>query len=98
MGTIARALKPTPIGTAILDQLVDLDAPSLSPATARQLLKLGFEPSARARLKSLMAKAQEGRLSGVEQDELDEYLHVADLVAILHSKARQALKRSGKAL
>ncbi len=97
MAATARASQPTSIGIAILDQIVNLDAGSLSPATARELLDIDFRPAARARIKTLMAKAGEGRLSGVEQRELDEHLHVADLLAILHSKARQALNRSRKA-
>lgn len=96
MATTAPTSKPIAIGTAILDQLVSLDARSLSPETARELLGVDFEPEARARIKALLAEAQEGRLGRDEQDQLDEYLHVADLLAILHSKARQALKRSRK--
>ncbi len=96
MATTAPASKPPSIGTAILDQLVGLDARSLSPETAREFLAVDFEPAARARVKALMAKAQEDRLGGDEQDELDEFLHVADLLAILHSKARQALRPSRK--
>jgi hypothetical protein len=67
----------------------------LSPTTARRLLELHFEESDHARVQVLSEKAQEGRLSPGEADELDEYLYIADLLAILHSKARQVLKRAG---
>src|SRR5436309_2357195 len=97
MATGTRASEPKPIGTAILDQLVKLDARSLSPTNAREMLEIRFDATHRARVRHLSAKAREGRLSDAEQGELDEYLHVADLLAILHSKARQALKNAGAA-
>ncbi len=96
MAAAAPASRPMSIGAAILDQIVKMDARNLSAATARELLKIGFKPADHARIKTLTMKAQEGRISGAEQHELDEYLHVADVVAILHSKARQAPKRAGE--
>lgn len=96
MDATARTLKPRSIGTTILDRLAEIDAHGLSPATARELLGVDFEPAARARVKILMKGARNGRLNGDEQDELDEYLHVADALAILHSKARQVLRRTSK--
>ena len=96
MATVTRAAEPKSIGTKILDQIVKLKVRSLSSATARELLGIHFDASQHARVDSLSAKAQEGRLTRAEEDELDEYIHVADLLAILHSKARQALKRAGQ--
>lgn len=96
MAVTTRASKPTSVGTEILDQLAKVDARSLSPATARELLDVNFLPAARARIEVLMARSGEGRLTDAEQEELDEYLRVADLVAVLHSKARQALKASAQ--
>ena len=73
---------------------MSLDAAGLSPATARELLGIQFDAAQRTRFKELSAKAREDRLSDVEQGELDEFLQVADQLAILHSKARQALKHA----
>jgi hypothetical protein len=42
----------------------------------------------------LVAGNREGRLSAEEQEELDNYVRVGDLLAILQSKARKLLKRS----
>jgi hypothetical protein len=98
MATGTRRSRARPIGITILDQLASLDGGSLSAATARELLAIRFNSKQRARVKALLAKAREGQLSGARQDELDEYLHVADQLAILHSKARQALRKPGKAL
>jgi len=96
MATGTRTRKPKPVGITIVVQLTSLDGASLSAATARELLAIRFNSSQRARVKALLAKAREGRLSDAQQDELDEYLHVADQLAILHSKARQALRKPGQ--
>ncbi|MBV8076429.1 MAG: hypothetical protein JO284_08530 [Planctomycetaceae bacterium] len=41
------------------------------------------------------AKAQEGTLTKAERAELEEYLRVSDLLALLQSKARLSLKKAG---
>jgi hypothetical protein len=69
---------------------------ALSPATARKLLEVHFDGMDLARVGVPSANAQVGGLSRAEVDELDEYIYIADLLAILHSKARQALKRAGQ--
>jgi hypothetical protein len=84
-----------PIGTAMLEQLADLDAGDISAETARKFLKITFDPSHRQRVRHLSEKARKGTLLAAEQVELDEFIRVADLLAILHSKARQALKHAG---
>jgi hypothetical protein len=94
MATVTRTVEPKSVGSAILDQFANLEVRSLSPATARELLDIQFDATQRARVKDLSAKAREGRLSDAEERELDEYLHVADLLAILHSKARQAMRKA----
>jgi hypothetical protein len=84
-----------PIGTAMLEQLADLDAHSMSRETARKFLEITFEPSHKQRVRHLSEKARKGTLLPAEHVELDEFIRVADLLAILHSKARQALKHAG---
>ncbi|HEV3166645.1 MAG TPA: hypothetical protein VGZ22_21650 [Isosphaeraceae bacterium] len=79
----------------MLEQLAELDAETLSPETARTLLHLRFDPSHEERVEVLSAKAREGALLPSERDELDEFIRVADLLAILQSRARQALKNAG---
>jgi hypothetical protein len=85
-----------PIGTALLEQLADIDARSLSASTARKLLELKFDSSHQRRVSVLSRKARDGSLLPAEADELDEYLRVADLLAILQSRARQALKNTAR--
>jgi hypothetical protein len=86
-----------PVGTALLEQLTDLDARSISTGTARKLLELRFRHPHQERVRVLSQMAQEGTLTPTERAELDEYIRVADLLAILQSRARQALKKSGLA-
>jgi len=43
----------------------------------------------------LLQKAREGSLTAAERADLDEFIRVADLLAILDSRARQALARAG---
>jgi hypothetical protein len=85
------AAKPVPVGTAVLEQLVELDAKSISPATARKFLDLAFTPAHQQQVDALLQKAREGSLTPAERADLDEFIRVADLLAILHSRARQAL-------
>jgi hypothetical protein len=58
---------------------------------ARHILQLGFSQEDRARMHELAVKNQEGRISAEELDELDNYIKVGDLLAILRLKARNAL-------
>jgi hypothetical protein len=83
------------IGTALLEQLADLDARSISPETAGKLLQLGFDAWHKRRAAGLAKKARDGSLRPDEKDELDEYIRAADLLAILQSRARQSLKNAG---
>jgi hypothetical protein len=82
---------------AILNRLIDPETADLSPQAARSLLRLDFPDEDQARVAELSAKAQTGALASDEREELDEYLRVADLLAILQSKARRSLKRLGRA-
>jgi len=97
MATETRRAKRQHAGIAILDQLADLDVRSISPDTAQTLLKLGFDKSHHERFNLLTAKAREAGLTLLEQEDLDEYIQTADILAIVQSKARQALKSAGVA-
>ena len=84
-------------GTAILERLIEPDQDDLSPAAAEYLLRLDFPRKDHERLQRLSAKASAGTLSAKERTELDDYLRIADLLALLQSKARRALKRAATA-
>jgi hypothetical protein len=97
MASRTRNLNRRHAGTAILDQLAKLDVVSISPETAHTLLKLCFDRFHRERFDALEAKNRDAGLSPAEEDELDEYIQTADVLAIVQSKARQALKGAGLA-
>ncbi len=76
----------------IWDRVIGADDHVLSPDEARALLRWRFPESDRKRVDELSQKAREGRLSAVEQRELDEYLAIESALISLKSKARLALK------
>jgi hypothetical protein len=95
MATEAVTSKLGSAGAALLDQLAALTAHSISPETARILLELRFHGSHHERFNQLSTKAQEDSLSPSEQEELDDYIRTADVLAVIQSRARQALRNAG---
>ena len=63
----------------------------LSEDAARSILRLDFTSADRERMNDLAAKAREGSLTSAENEELEHYLRLGDLLAILQSKARRSL-------
>jgi hypothetical protein len=79
---------------AILARITNSQEP-LSPAAAQYLLSLRFGECDVTRMNELSELARQGKLTPQEQVELDSYIRVSDFLALLQSKGRQALKRSG---
>jgi hypothetical protein len=77
---------------AIFGRLFANGRQPLTPELARHVLTLGFSDEDRTRMHELAVKNQAGQLSPPEAAELDSYIKVGDLVAILQSKARKFLK------
>ena len=69
---------------------------ALTPELARHILALEFSDEDKARMHELAVKNREGRISSEELRDLDSYIKVADLVAILQSKARKFLRTRSK--
>lgn len=65
----------------------------LAPAAARALLRFGFSEPDHARMEELSAKARAGALAPPEQLELDTFERLGCVLDIIHSRARQALKK-----
>lgn len=68
-------------------------AEELSPTAARALLKVHFPRPDHERMRQLSAKAREGTLTPQDEIEIDAYERLGCLLDILHSKARQVLKK-----
>ncbi len=66
---------------------------TMSAVLAKHVLSLTFSEEDMARMNELAEKNQEGAISPKEKEELFNYIKVGDMLAILQSKARMALKK-----
>jgi hypothetical protein len=79
---------------AILARIVQSDELELTPDAARYLLSMKLPANDEDRVNELSAKARAGSLTEAETQELDSYLHIGSLLAVLQSKGRRLLKRN----
>ena len=77
---------------AIFGRLIKADKTDLSRELARYILTLGFDEEDQNRMSELARKNQEGSLSSDEKAELENFVKVGHLLALLHSKASKSLK------
>lgn len=77
---------------AIFSRVLEPEKPMLSSEAARSLLALDFSDADRERMNALAAKARKGALTADENEELDNYIRVGDLLAIMQSKARRTIQ------
>jgi hypothetical protein len=87
---------PEPFPTILADVLANKPG-RMSPAAAREFLKLGFNEAQQARADDLADRNTEGLLTPAEKAELMEFARVANVIAMLQSEARMVLKRTSKA-
>jgi hypothetical protein len=80
---------------AILNRLFRRGAKGISPEAAYALLDIRFDQIDIDRMHELSLKAQKGLLSPAEDKEMNFYSTWGNIVGILHSKARLALKQRG---
>ena len=78
---------------AIWARLMQTQKRELSSEAAEFLLAIDFDEADRRRMDELAERSQGGTLTAEEQSEFDGYLHVGNLLAVMQSKARLALKR-----
>ncbi len=81
--------------SSVLSRVIRPERNDLSPAAARSILKLAFDPRDLKRMKELASKNQKGELSTSEQAELADYRQAGLLLDLLKAKARLSLKRHG---
>jgi len=67
----------------------------ISPDAARYLLSIDFSEADHARMQELMDKSNEGKLTSDEDAELDGYVNIANVLSVMHSRARVALRSAG---
>ena len=78
---------------AIWARLMQAHKDELSSEAAEFLLAIDFGEHDRQRMEELADRSQAGTLTAEEQTEFDGYLHVGNLLAVMQSKARLAIKR-----
>jgi hypothetical protein len=78
---------------AIWARLMQAQRDEVSPKVAEYLLSISFGKSDRDRMQHLAERSEAGILTDEERAEFDSYLHVGNLLAVMQSKARVALRR-----
>jgi hypothetical protein len=79
---------------AILVRVFNADHGDLPPDAARYFLEKDFPPTDLEKMDELARKARQGSLTADEQEEMEHYCHVGDLLALMKSKARLSLGQS----
>jgi hypothetical protein len=92
----ARTVNPPPAEGAILARLLENGRAKMSPTLARYILTLGFGPEDQTRMADLAERNQDGRLAPAEREELLGYVTAGDLLALLQSKARTAIRSKAR--
>ena len=81
---------------AIFDRVFTNGKNSMSSTLAKHVVNLSFSDSDKQRMNELARKNRDGEITAGERDELFNYVKVGDMLAILQSKARVALKKVGR--
>lgn len=63
-------------------------------STATTILGWTFDGNAKHRMEELAAQNGQGTLSDLEREELEAYINVGQVIAILQAKARLAIMRA----
>jgi hypothetical protein len=92
MATGQAAKRDTSSEIAIFARLIRVEDSDMSRELARYILTLGFDEEDQKAMTDLADRNQEGMLSVEEKHRLDNFVKAGHLLALLHSKARIALK------
>ena len=74
--------------------IIQSDETELSPEAARYLLSMKLPSSDEDQVNELSAKARASSLTEADTQELDSYVHIGSLLAVMQSKARRLLKHT----
>ena len=92
MATGQTVKRDTSSELAIFARLIRADGSELSRELARYILTRGFDDEDRKEMSDLADRNQQGALSAEEKVRLENFAKAGHLLALLHSKARMALK------
>lgn len=83
---------PTTTEADVMSRIIAADQAGLSPDAARSLLELEIPEGDAQRMHELAEKNQHGKLSDIEQEEMQAYMRVGTFLSLLKSKARKSLQ------
>ena len=86
------ATAPTISEADILAEIVAPGEPGMSSDAARAILALKFKKDAEQRIRKLLRKNNQGKLTDEEQALLEKYLRVGQFLDLVQAKARLSLK------
>jgi hypothetical protein len=75
----------------IWTEIVAPEGETMRPEHARAILQWRFTERAERRMRQLAERNNEGELSDVEREELEDYVHVGQVLAVLQARARLSL-------
>lgn len=81
--------------SAIWARLIEMRKEPISAETARFLLSIRLSEVDHSRMQELMDKSNDGTLTPEDEAELDSYLNIADLLTVMHSQLRVAIRSTG---
>jgi len=79
---------------AIWTGVINPDRDDMSPSEATAVLRWAFNDDAKLKMEELAERNGRGELSESEREELEAYVNVGQVVAILQAKARLSLKHT----
>ncbi len=91
MSSISQLDNPENFSEAAIFSRVVERSGGLSRELAEHILSLAFSQSDQERVSALLAKNVDSSLTPIERNELENLNHIADLLSLWHSRARQAL-------
>jgi hypothetical protein len=80
----------------ILSRLIAPGSDDLSRQAAESLLSIRFKPQDVQRMNELSELARERSLTAAERQEMESYNRIGHFLALVHSKARLALKSTAE--
>ena len=78
---------------AIWAKLLQAQGAPLSPESAEAVLSIDFKRDERTRVERLAERSEAGRLTDEKRAEIEGYLRIGNLLAVMQSRARLALGR-----
>jgi hypothetical protein len=81
------------LAATVLDHLFE-PLSDLSPEAAREIVALRLDPALQSRLDEFADLANRGQLSAEDRELYEQYIDGLDVLAVVKSKARAALKKS----